>query len=116
MLKIACVENSSSPTTEMHGTNINLPRGTKMNLSARMGFANTANGIWASTTSATRRPSRGTIPVRRFQEGPLLRRHLAESGAGQYKHFDIEKAAARRHELIDVSQPGERRRAPAGHG
>jgi len=40
----------------------------------------------------------------------------AESRAGQYKHFDIEKAAARLHELIDAAQPGERRRARAAHG
>jgi hypothetical protein len=40
----------------------------------------------------------------------------AESRAGQYKHFDIEQAAARLHELIDAAQPGERRRARAAHG
>lgn len=31
----------------------------------------------------------------------------AESRAGQYKHFDIEKAAARLHELIDERSKGE---------
>lgn len=31
----------------------------------------------------------------------------AESRAGQYKHFDIEKAAARLHELIDEKAKGE---------
>jgi hypothetical protein len=40
----------------------------------------------------------------------------AESRAGQYKHFDIEKAAARLHELIDAARPGERRRAHTAHG
>jgi hypothetical protein len=39
----------------------------------------------------------------------------AESRAGQYKHFDIEKAAARLHELIDGAQPRERRRPHAAH-
>lgn len=39
----------------------------------------------------------------------------AESRAGQYKYFDIEKAAARLHELIDGAPPRKHRRT-ASHG
>ena len=37
----------------------------------------------------------------------------AESRAGQYKHLDIERAAAHLHGMIDSAKPGERRRARA---
>jgi hypothetical protein len=38
----------------------------------------------------------------------------AESRAGQYKHFDVERAAARLHELIDGIKHGLSRHATAG--
>jgi len=37
----------------------------------------------------------------------------AESRAGQYKHFDIERAAAHLHGLIDAIKPAERARSRA---
>jgi hypothetical protein len=39
----------------------------------------------------------------------------AESRAGQYKHLDIERAAAHLHGMIDAAKPAERRRARAAH-
>jgi len=39
----------------------------------------------------------------------------AESRAGQYKHFDIERAAAHLHGMIDAIKPAERARACAAH-
>jgi hypothetical protein len=38
----------------------------------------------------------------------------AESRAGQYKHFDVERAAARLHEMIDGIKHGQVRHAAAG--
>ena len=38
----------------------------------------------------------------------------AESRAGQYKHFDVERAAARLHEMIDGFQHALSRHAAAG--
>jgi len=38
----------------------------------------------------------------------------AESRAGQYKHFDVERAAARLHEMIDGIKHGLSRHAAAG--
>ena len=38
----------------------------------------------------------------------------AESRAGQYKHFDVERAAARLHEMIDGIKHGLTRHATAG--
>jgi hypothetical protein len=38
----------------------------------------------------------------------------AESRAGQYKHFDVERAAARLHEVIDGIKHGLSRHAAAG--
>jgi hypothetical protein len=38
----------------------------------------------------------------------------AESRAGQYKHFDVERAAARLHEMIDGFKHGLSRHAAAG--
>jgi len=38
----------------------------------------------------------------------------AESRAGQYKHLDIEKAAADLHEMIDAKQGKKTRKAHAG--
>ena len=39
----------------------------------------------------------------------------AESRAGQYKHFDIERAAAHLHGMIDAAKPAERGRPRAAH-
>jgi hypothetical protein len=39
----------------------------------------------------------------------------AESRAGQYKHFDIERAAAHLHGMIDAAKPVSRGRARAAH-
>jgi hypothetical protein len=55
----------------------------------------------------------------KFPYGDFKRVHrcgvlTAESRAGQYKHFDVERAAARLHEMLDGFKHGLSRHAAAG--
>jgi hypothetical protein len=55
----------------------------------------------------------------KFPYGDFKKAHrcgvlTAESRAGQYKHFDVERAAARLHEVIDGIKHGLSRHAAAG--
>src|ERR1700730_13250063 len=55
----------------------------------------------------------------KFPYGDFKRVHrcgvlTAESRAGQYKHFDVERAAARLHEMIEGFKHGLSRHAAAG--
>jgi hypothetical protein len=65
-----------------------------------MASPNSAGGIWAST--GRRDQGRIRVPLWRFRKRLPIGLLAAEGRADQYKHFDIENAAAELLRAIDV--------------
>src|ERR1700731_4090638 len=99
--------NSLSPgvlcsTKGMRGASIGRRRKQRMSSSQRMGSGNMRNGIWGSTGRSTRIPRDGMNSLMVILKTSICGVLTAESRAGQYKHFDIENAAAHLHGMVDA--------------
>ncbi len=91
----------------------NLPRSRRMTSYACMAMTNTPSGTWASTRKnlKTARPGTSFLMATSRHRCAVI---SVESRAGQYKHYDIEKAAHNLHEMIDeLKNKRQRARASA---
>jgi hypothetical protein len=66
-----------------------------------MGLMNTRNGIWGSMMKNASTKARYKFPFGDFEKVHRCGVLSAESRAGQYKHHEIELAAAHLHGMID---------------
>src|SRR4030081_3907605 len=102
MPKSSSMEDDSYSTSAMTGASINRLPCRKANISVSTVLPNTANVFWGSTTRGPKIPRR----ITRFPFGDFSDVHrcgvlAAESRAGQYRHYDIENAAAHLHGMLE---------------